>query len=78
MEIRARVENSYDEHRVTLSTNGNTHSITIPPKASGFGSSANGGELPFLALATCYCNDIYRGRNPEHAAGGDGSDAGSD
>src|SRR5205823_1524494 len=25
-----------------------------------FGSSANGGELLFLALATCYCNDIYR------------------
>ena len=26
----------------------------------GYGSSANGGELLFLALATCYCNDIYR------------------
>lgn len=24
------------------------------------GSSVNGGELLFLALATCYCNDIYR------------------
>jgi uncharacterized OsmC-like protein len=24
------------------------------------GSSANGDELLFLALATCYCNDIYR------------------
>jgi uncharacterized OsmC-like protein len=23
-------------------------------------SSINGGELLFLALATCYCNDIYR------------------
>jgi uncharacterized OsmC-like protein len=28
--------------------------------ALGFGSSANGGELLFLALATCFCNDIYR------------------
>ena len=27
---------------------------------SNYGSSANGGELLFLALATCYCNDIYR------------------
>ena len=34
--------------------------LVIPPKASGFGSSATGGELLFLALATCYCNDIYR------------------
>jgi uncharacterized OsmC-like protein len=34
--------------------------LEIAPRASGFGSSANGGELLFLALATCYCNDIYR------------------
>jgi organic hydroperoxide reductase OsmC/OhrA len=32
----------------------------IPAKADGQGSSTNGGELLFLALATCYCNDIYR------------------
>jgi organic hydroperoxide reductase OsmC/OhrA len=58
--ISARVNNSQDNHQVTLETNGGEHSIVIPPKASGFGSSANGGELLFLALATCYCNDIYR------------------
>ena len=34
--------------------------LDIPPKPGGFGSSANGGELLFLALATCYCNDLYR------------------
>ena len=60
MKIQARVENSQNQHQVTLTTNGNTHSITIPPRSSGFGSSTNGGELLFLALATCYCNDIYR------------------
>jgi organic hydroperoxide reductase OsmC/OhrA len=60
VQIRARVENSFEEHRATLSTNGNVHSIDIPPRATGYGSSANGGELLFLALATCYCNDIYR------------------
>lgn len=60
MNISARVQNGYGEHRTTLTTNGITHAIVIPPKASGFGSSANGGELLFLALATCYCNDIYR------------------
>jgi uncharacterized OsmC-like protein len=60
MKISARVENSKENHQVTLQTNGNAHSIVIPPKPTGYGSSANGGELLFLALASCYCNDIYR------------------
>lgn len=60
MKISARVQNSYGQHQATLTTNQNTQAIAIPPKASGFGSSANGGELLFLALATCYCNDLYR------------------
>jgi uncharacterized OsmC-like protein len=60
MKISARVQNSKDLHHVTLDTNGSAHSLTIAPRATGFGSSANGGELLFLALATCYCNDIYR------------------
>src|SRR5215216_4799359 len=60
VKIRAQVQNSYGEHTVILATNDDTHPIVIEPKASGFGSSANGGELLFLALATCYCNDIYR------------------
>lgn len=60
MKITAHVDNSQGQHHVTLTTNDNSHSIVIPPKPSGFGSSANGGELLFLALATCYCNDLYR------------------
>src|SRR5919106_6496385 len=60
MKITAKVENSKDNHQVTLQTNDNVHSISIPSKSTGYGSSANGGELLFLALATCYCNDIYR------------------
>ena len=60
MKISARVENSAGQHHVTLTTNEHAHSISIPPKSTGLGSSANGGELLFLALATCYCNDIYR------------------
>ena len=60
MKITAKVENSKDNHQVTLQTNDNVHSILIPPRSTGYGSSANGGELLFLALATCYCNDIYR------------------
>ena len=60
MKISALVQNSEGQHHVTLRTNDNARSLVIPPKPTGFGSSANGGELLFLALATCYCNDIYR------------------
>jgi uncharacterized OsmC-like protein len=56
---KAQVKNGGGEHSVVLITNDHAHSITIPPRDSG-GSSANGAELLFLALATCYCNDIYR------------------
>jgi uncharacterized OsmC-like protein len=58
--INAQVQNSRDHHYTQVSTNGKAQSLTIPPKESGFGSSLNGGELLFLALASCYCNDIYR------------------
>jgi len=60
LKINAKVQNGAGQHLVTLRTNENVHNLTIPPKPTGFGSSANGGELLFLALATCYCNDIYR------------------
>lgn len=60
IKISAQVENSEGIHRVSLTTNDHVHEITIPPKPGGLGSSANGGELLFLALATCYCNDLYR------------------
>ncbi len=66
MRISARVHNSEGRHDVTLRTDDTDHEIAIRPKATGFGSSANGGELLFLALATCYCNDVYR----EAAKGG--------
>ncbi len=60
MKISAQVQNREDHHQVILKTGDHSHSIHIPPKPEGFGSSANGGELLFLALATCYCNDVYR------------------
>ena len=59
MLIQASVENERDRHRVVLTTDGDSHSLSISPRASG-GSTANGGELLCLAVATCYCNDIYR------------------
>ena len=59
MKISAHIDNSQGKHHIALTTDDNIHSVMIPPKSSGFGSSVNGGELLFLALATCYCNDIY-------------------
>jgi uncharacterized OsmC-like protein len=60
MKISAGVTNREGQHQVTMRTNENVQSIVIPPKSTGFGSSVNGGELLFLALATCFCNDLYR------------------
>jgi organic hydroperoxide reductase OsmC/OhrA len=60
MNISARIANKEGEHSVSLATDGREHSLMIPSKKDGFGSYTNGGELLFLALATCYCNDIYR------------------
>lgn len=60
IKISAQVKNSEGTHHVSLTTNDHVHEISIPPKPGGLGSNANGGELLFLALATCYCNDLYR------------------
>jgi organic hydroperoxide reductase OsmC/OhrA len=58
--IEASVRNSGSSHEATVRTDGNTRSLCIPAKASGGGSAVNGGEFLMLALATCYCNDLYR------------------
>ena len=60
MEISAEVRNSRGQHEATVTTSGVSQSVAISPKASGLGSSLNGGELLMLAVATCYCNDLYR------------------
>jgi organic hydroperoxide reductase OsmC/OhrA len=60
MLIRATIDNTFKRHQIRLTTSGKSHTLDIQPRASGLGSSANGGELLCLAMATCYCNDIYR------------------
>jgi uncharacterized OsmC-like protein len=60
MKITARVSNAPCGHSVEVETEGRKQSITIAPKSVGRGSSINGGELLFAALATCFCNDLYR------------------
>lgn len=60
MEIRAVVENRAGRHGARVSTNGRRSEVVIDARDTGQGSSTNGGELLCLALATCYCNDLYR------------------
>lgn len=60
MQISAIVKNSLEGHEASVATAGNSQAIVIPGKSSGQGSAVNGGELMLLALATCYCNDLYR------------------
>lgn len=59
MKFSARIKNSPGDHQVTLKVGEKEQSLPISPKSSG-GSSITGGELLFLALATCFCNDTYR------------------
>ena len=60
MHISASIINKGQQNEVNVATNQSPKQITIPAKSEGKGSSVNGGELLFLALATCFCNDIYR------------------
>lgn len=60
MRIVAKVTNAPHSHSAEDATDGAARTIAIPSRPSGLGSSVNGGELLFLALATCYCNDLYR------------------
>ncbi len=60
MHISARVRNSQGSHEVDVATAEVARALNIPARPGGAGSSINGGEFLMLALATCYCNDIYR------------------
>jgi len=58
--ITAIVKNSATGHEVIVQTGNSAQPLSVPPKSSGKGSAINGGEFLMLALATCYCNDLYR------------------
>ncbi len=60
MKITATVENSFNKNIIKVQTNDVAQKLTIPSKPAGLASSVYGGELLCLALATCFCNDIYR------------------
>lgn len=59
MEISATLVNAPGRHQVVVRTGGAEHALEIAARRGG-GSATNGGELLMLALATCYCNDLYR------------------
>jgi len=60
MVISATVSNENGQPKTSVRTGSNQQTLSIPARAEGQGSAINGGELLFLALATCYSNDIYR------------------
>ena len=59
MKFSAKVQNDSGYHQVILKVGEKEQTLSIAPKPTG-GSSVTGGEPLFLALATCFCNDIYR------------------
>ena len=60
MEIAATVMSSAFVHAATVRSDTVSQSLAVPAKATGLGSAVTGGEFLMLALATCYCNDLYR------------------
>ncbi len=60
MQITALVTNAASSHEVHVRTGTSSQSLRVPSKSAGKGSGINGGEFLMLALATCYCNDLYR------------------
>lgn len=59
MQISAFVRSGGGEHEARVATGGSEQTLPVPAKPGG-GSAVNGGEFLMLALATCYCNDLYR------------------
>jgi organic hydroperoxide reductase OsmC/OhrA len=59
MKYSAQIKNMPGAHEILLKVGEKEQTLSIPSRPTG-GSSITGGELLFLALATCYCNDIYR------------------
>lgn len=59
MQISAAVTSAPSRHTVSVRTGDELRSLAIEPRPGG-GSAVNGGEFLMLALATCYCNDLYR------------------
>lgn len=60
MKYSASMHNTEGKLDVVMKVGDRINTLEISPKPKGFGSSISGGEILFLAIATCYTNDIYR------------------
>ena len=60
MEISAKVVNGPGAHEANVRTASAAQTLAVAPKREGRGSAVNGGEFLMLALATCYCNELFR------------------
>lgn len=60
MKITAMVRNSPNSNKVTVTTGEESQTLEIPSKRFGSGSAVSGGEFLMLALATSFCNAVYR------------------
>lgn len=60
MNYSASMHNMNGELDIVMKVGDKVNTLQIAPKRRGYGSSVSGGEILFLAIATCYCNDLYR------------------
>lgn len=60
MEYTASVRSTAGTHEVSVAAGGQGRSLDLPAREGAPGSAVSGGELLFLALATCATNDVYR------------------
>jgi len=60
MKYSASMHNVDGKLDVVMKKGDSASTVEIAPRYDGFGSSISGGEVLFLAIATCYCNDLYR------------------
>jgi len=60
MKYSASLHNVDGRLDVLMKVGDKANTLNIEPRSNGRGSSISGGEVLFLAIATCYCNDIYR------------------
>lgn len=59
MDVSATLKSNGGMLEAVVTTDGRSQAVALPAKPGG-GSAVNGGELLMLALATCFCNDLYR------------------
>ncbi|MBO0898688.1 OsmC family protein [Cellulomonas sp. zg-ZUI22] len=60
MEYTASIRSTPGTHQVTVTAGGQGRALDLPARSGAPGSAVSGGELLFLALATCATNDVYR------------------